>query len=366
MAILAHALPLPQADSQPARTLASCRVPSEGRIRTPHPPSVLRRGSDVGRLLGDRYILLDWIGRGGMADVFLGRDCHSGRFVAIKMLAREHRNSAPHRERMAHELALTRRVAHRFVIRVLDSGASEDGLPFLVLDALVGETLHDYLRREQVMPVGQAFGLVQQLAEGIAAVHAAGVVHGDIKPNNVFLNGPVGVPKSVTLIDFGLARLVGEARDEQDDTVTGTIEYMAPEQVLADPVDGRTDIYGFGALCFRWLTGELPFDTESDTALLAHQVFTVPPPPSWLSFDIDAQLEAVILLSMKKNPHNRYQSMAEVSADLLRIAEGQRVEAAPRLVSSGDVYPPQSERARQVMELFGGSAWDFELDARTC
>jgi len=319
--------------------------------RTPHPPSVLRRGSDVGRLLGDRYILLDWIGRGGMADVFLARDCHTGRFVAVKMLAREHRSSPLHRKRMARELVFTRLVAHKYVIRLLDSGCSDDDLPYLVLDGLVGETLHEYLRREHTMPADQALRLIRQLGEALLAVHAARVVHGDVKPHNVFLSGPIGQPTHVTLLDFGLARSMGEGGDRHDDTVMGTIEYMAPEQVLADPVDARTDIYAFGVLVFRWLTGELPFDTRSDTAMLVHHIFSPAPPVSWLLRDVDPRLETVISLSVKKAPENRYQSMAELLCDLDEPREPSDGVEFSSVVPDG--YTPKTPRAEEVKNLLG-------------
>ncbi len=345
------ALSAPRPSDDPARGRFSRTQSASSLVRTPHPPTVLRRGSDVGRLLGDRYILLDWIGRGGMADVFLARDCHTGRFVAIKMLAREHRSSPLHRKRMARELVFTRLVAHKYVIRLLDSGCSEDDLPFLVLDGLVGETLHEYLRREQTMPADQALKLIRQLGEALMAVHAARVVHGDVKPHNVFLSGPIGQPTHVTLLDFGLARSVGEGGECHDDTVMGTIEYMAPEQVLADPVDARTDIYAFGVLAFRWLTGELPFDTGSDTAMLVHHIFSPAPPVSWLLRDVDPRLEAVISLSVKKAPENRYQCMADLLRDLDDSREPSHAIEAGSVVPDG--YTPKTSRAEEVKNLLG-------------
>ncbi|MGE5783894.1 MAG: serine/threonine-protein kinase, partial [Myxococcales bacterium] len=217
-----------------------------------------------------------------MADVFLARDIQSARMVAIKILAKELRASRPHRERMRMEATLGQEVRHPNVVKCFGSGELEDGTPFIVLEPLVGETLHDYLVRNHTMPVCKALPLLRQLAEGLAAVHCAGIVHGDIKPKNVFLCGPVDEPDTVKIIDFGLAcAFSASVEAAQDETIAGTLEYLSPEQAAADPLDERSDVYTFGIVAFRWLTGELPFDTHLGTQLLVHQLTSPAPPMSW-------------------------------------------------------------------------------------
>jgi serine/threonine-protein kinase len=313
---------------------------------------VLKAGTDLGRLLGDRYVVLDWIGQGGMADVFLARDTYSGKLVAVKLLSSAWRISKPHRDRMLREAEIAKNVAHPTVVETLDAGVADCGTPYIVLEALVGETLHDYLERNGAMPVDRALPLLRQLAEGLRAVHDAGIVHGDVKPKNVFLCGPVDAPISVKLIDFGLARpLSPEVTELDDETIAGTLEYLAPEQAVADAVDPRSDIYAFGVIAFRWLTGELPFETAFGTQLLAHQLTSPAPPLSWLTPDIPPALEGLVLVAMRKAKENRYQSMATLLADLEAIDAGEPTIFGAPVVSYPDTYVPETELGKRALAV---------------
>src|SRR5690606_17193414 len=135
-------------------------------------------------------------------------------------------------------------------------------------EALRGETLGDYLKREEAMPVDLAVFLIREAALALASVHTAGVVHRDIKPDNLFLVGEIGRPQSLKVLDFGMARLSDEIYDENSTSILGTVQYMAPEQILVEPVDARTDGYALGVVLFRMLTGHLPFDAQSKNDLL--------------------------------------------------------------------------------------------------
>jgi len=322
----------------------------ESDCRSPHPPRVLRAGTDLGRLLGERYVVLDWIGRGGMADVFLARDVLLGQLVAVKILAKELRGIGAHRDRMLREAELAVAVEHENVVKTLEAGIAVDGTPFIVLEALVGETLHDYLERNCAMPLAQALPLIRQLAKGLRAVHASGIVHGDIKPKNVFLCGPINEPDNVKLIDFGLARPSGPdiaALDQE--TIAGTLEYLAPEQAVADALDERSDIYGFGVIAFRWLTGELPFETHLGTQLLVHQLTSPAPPMSWLCAEIPPALEALVLVAMRKAKENRYQSMDALLFDIEEIEAGEKVIVGAPVVTYPDTYLPETELGRRAL-----------------
>lgn len=320
--------------------------------RTPHPPKVLRSGTDLGRLLAGRYVVLDWIGRGGMADVFLARDVQSGQMVAIKLLAKELRNSRPHRERMVREAILAQAVIHPNVVKTIDAGQTSDGTPFLVLEPLVGETLHDYLARHRVMPLAMALGQLRQLAEGLDAIHRVGIVHGDIKPKNVFLCGPIDGATVVKIIDFGLARPSSPDQEGLDDeTIAGTLEYLSPEQAVADPLDERSDIYSFGVVAFRWLTGELPFDTDLGTQLLVHQLTSQAPPMSWLATDIEPALDALVAVALRKARENRYQTIFALLSDLDLIIEGECVIQGAPLPVYPDSYEPRNELGRRALAV---------------
>ncbi len=322
--------------------------------KTPHPPKVLRAGTDLGRLLGGRYVVLDWIGRGGMADVFLARDVETAQMVALKLLAKELRGSLPHRARMVREAQLAQSVSHPNVVKTIDAGQLDDGTPYLVLEPLVGETLHEYLSRNRTMPVSMALPLLRQLAEGLVAIHSAGIVHGDIKPKNVFLLGPVDAPNELKIIDFGLARSAGpdiEELADESETIAGTLEYLSPEQAVADPLDERSDIYSLGVVAFRWLTGELPFDTHLGTQLLVHQLTSPAPPLSWLANDIEPALDALIAVALRKAKENRYQTMLALLSDLELIEEGERVILGAPVTAYPDSYEPLNELGRRALKL---------------
>lgn len=326
--------------------------------RTPHPPKLLLPGLDPGRLLANRYVLLDWLGRGGMADVYLGRDIEDGQLVAVKAMAEEHRDSAPHRLRMSREAEVLRRVQHPNVIRLLDAGESEKGVPFLILEPLIGETLADYLARRPCMDPTQALPLIMGLADGLEAAHRASVVHGDVKPHNIYLSGPLDQPSSVKLIDFGLACQLDRDLEQADrEFVSGTIAYMSPEQILAEPVDPRTDVYGFGVVAFLWLTGELPFDAPNDLDLLAHHLVSAAPPPSWLTSSLSAGWQEVILGALRKDPDRRYPSMRFLRDDLIRIGRGEPVQCPSTGLAAADRYEPRTERGRRAFELFSRRAF---------
>ncbi|MGC4063848.1 MAG: serine/threonine-protein kinase [Polyangiaceae bacterium] len=332
----------------------------ESDSRSPHPPTALRSGTDLGQLLGGRYVVLDRIGCGGMAEVFLARDSLSGRFVAVKLLAEAHRGSSAYTNRMLREAELAVSVDHPNVVVTLDAGVEDAGTPFIVLEALVGETLHDYLERNGSMPVELALPLVRQLAEGLRAVHARGIVHGDIKPKNVFLCGPVGAPETVKLIDFGLARpvIIDSATPLDSETIAGTLEYLSPEQVVADTLDPRSDIYAFGVIVFRWLTGELPFDTQLGPQLLAHQLLSPAPPLSWLVPNVSRALDTLVGVAMRKARENRYPSMSALLADLDAILEGETEIQGTPVVTRPDAYRPLTTLGRRALEVLSRTDLD--------
>jgi serine/threonine-protein kinase len=314
----------------------------------------------LGQLLGGRYVVLDKIGSGGMAEVFLARDSHSGQFVAVKLLAEAHRGRSAYTERMLREAELAVSIDHPNVVVTLDAGLGDEGTPFIVLEALVGETLHDYLERNGSMPVDAALPLVRQLAEGLRAVHARGIVHGDIKPKNVFLCGPVGAPETVKLIDFGLARLVSNApvTPMDSETIAGTLEYLSPEQVVADALDPRSDVYAFGVIVFRWLTGELPFDTQLGPQLLAHQLLSPAPPLSWLVPSIPPSLDTLVRVAMRKARENRYPSMSVLLSDLDAILAGDAGIQGTPVVTYPDAYRPLTALGRRALEVLSRTDLD--------
>jgi serine/threonine-protein kinase len=201
------------------------------------------------------------------------------------------------------------------------------------------------------MPAEEALPLALELANALDAVHQVGLVHGDVKPHNVFLCGQLDNPAHVKLIDFGFAQIARQESLVGEATVAGTLEYMAPEQILSDPIDPRADIYSLGVVLFRWVTAELPFDTSAMLRIFAHHLESKAPPPSWLLEDMHPGLEKLILACMRKNPDNRYSCMADVITDLLCIIlDLGAVSGAPILVEP-DEYWPRSDQGRHALEI---------------
>jgi eukaryotic-like serine/threonine-protein kinase len=306
----------------------------------------------TGMVLGDRYKVHGYLTRGSTARVYLAEDLIESVPVAIKMLAAESNKSHELSVRLLREADALRGIDHPNVVRVLDSGETTSGVPYLVLEALPGETLGDYLRRQGTPPFELSLSLARQAAQGLCAAHRAGVVHRDVKPDNFVLVGPNGDPYGLKVIDFGMAKLERHSGISGSHTILGTVEYMAPEQILAEPVDARTDVYALGVVMFRLFTGHLPFETDAPADLLRHQLFSSLPPPSWLEDDLDTRVERMILTATRKHPDNRYGDMHELLADLdamIGVSEAE-VSVRPPQVSP-DAYAPRTSRGSEALTL---------------
>jgi serine/threonine-protein kinase len=303
-------------------------------------------------VLGNRYQVHGYLTRGATARIYLAEDLLQNVPVAIKMLSPESIKSSELAQRMLLEADALRGIDHPNVVRVLDSGATGTGVPYLVLEALPGETLGDFLRRQGTPPFELALSLVRQAAQGLAAAHRAGVVHRDVKPDNFVLVGPNDEPFGLKLIDFGMAKLDGDGGTSGSHTILGTVEYMAPEQILAEPVDARTDVYAMGVVMFRLFTGHLPFDTSLPADLLRHQLFSYMPPPSWLEAELDPRIELMILTATHKHPDNRYASMQELLDDLDAMIGVSAKEVSVRQRSvTPDAYAPRTERGAEALAI---------------
>lgn len=221
------------------------------------------------------------------------------------------------------------------------------GEPFMVTEALVGETLGDRLAETPRLSSKLACEIARDTARGLAAIHRAGYVHRDVKPDNLFLCDADRHGVTVKVIDFGFCTEAQRA-NEEGRNVLGTLEYIAPEQALAEAIDGRSDVYGLGVVLFRCVTGELPFDASARGVITHHLVSHVPP-PSWLVDDLEPWVDPVVLSATRKHPDNRYASMADLLDDLDAALAGKPVSGAPARVEP-DEYRPKSEKGRAAVE----------------
>jgi serine/threonine-protein kinase len=309
-----------------------------------------RPSDSDGLVLAERYRILGLLGMGATATAYLAEDTTTRAPVVVKSLYWHAARDPQVRERFLHGARAAMAVAHPAVARVFSIEDPPDEPPYVVMEALHGEPLSEYLERHGSIPEPIVLMMAREVAAGLSAAHAVGIIHRDLKPGNLFVLEGSGAPR-VRIIDFGFAKDTRDpdAGPSSTNLVLGTAQYMAPEQVLADPVDARTDVYGFGVVLFRLATGHLPFDLDVSVDLFSHQLFSPAPPPSWLVEHIDPDLEQVILRCVRKHPENRYPSMQAVLDDLERIAAGSEISELP-FKREPDVYKPKNTMGRAAAE----------------
>lgn len=276
---------------------------------------------------------------------------------ALKILPTREQNDPGHRIRLFREAEGTRRIDHPNIVHICSVASRDAAAPYFVMELLRGETMRQYLDRVGPMSPARALDLIREAAAGLAAAHSQEIYHRDVKPDNLFLCGPNGKITGLKVIDFGLARASQLAAEDggpesvrSGPEVMGTAEYMAPEQVVADPADARSDVYSLGVVMFRLITRELPFDAASAHDLLAHQLASISPPPSWLIDQLDEGIDTLILTAVRKHPDNRYPTMQAMLDDLERVSQG-RPPKGVAMKRSPDRYEPRSELGRSALEL---------------
>ncbi|MEM9070304.1 MAG: serine/threonine-protein kinase [Myxococcota bacterium] len=266
-----------------------------------------------GKLLLGRYRLTGTLAKGGMSVIHRGDDEATGTAVAVKVLPQE-LNTARIRQRFLREARLAAQVSHPNVVTTYDAGF-EGERPFLVMELLEGETLFHRLRDHGPLPIDEALLMIMEVLKGVGAAHEQGVVHRDLKPSNVLLLERGGVK----VIDFGLSKDLqkGSGSDiTRPHEALGTPSYMSPEQVLVEPVDERTDIYGVGVVLYETLTGHraVPKEDGVVTEIFKRILEVVPPPPSAHRADITAVLDDLVMKAITKDPNDRFQSTGEMLA----------------------------------------------------
>jgi eukaryotic-like serine/threonine-protein kinase len=304
-------------------------------------------------LIGGRYQILSLAGAGAMGSVYRARDTELGEIVALKFLRPELVQSPEILERFRREVRLARRVAHRHVARVYDIG--EHGRDrFLTMAFIEGESLRAVLRRTRPLPVARALSLARDVCEGLAAAHAVGVIHRDLKPDNVM----IASDGNVAITDFGIAR--SALGGEEGATATlgsaiGTPAYMAPEQVEgARDVDERADLYALGVMLFEMLTGELPFSGPSVMTIAAARLDRPPPDPRSLRPSLDPPLADLVLRCMARYPRHRFASASELHAALCQLLTASPTDTgpgleAPRQPSSGALATAATDKTVAVL-----------------
>jgi tetratricopeptide (TPR) repeat protein len=299
------------------------------------------RPSSLGRI--GSYEVLHQIGRGGMGIVLKALDCRLDRAVAIKVLAPALAGDALAQRRFLREARAAAAVSHEHVVTIhaVDEVA---GQPYIVMQLVTGRSLQGAIDRRGPLETEAIVRVGMQIALGLAAAHAKGLIHRDIKPANILLEEPA---ERVKITDFGLARTLDDASLTRSGTIVGTPYFMSPEQARGDPVDRRTDLFSLGGVMYAMCTGQPPFRAESTVAVLRKVSDDAPPPIGGLNPQIPAWLVELIAKLMAKDPAARYQTAHEVSEILARHLAELRPSAQPGLSTTIGLDPPAPNTAHR-------------------
>jgi serine/threonine-protein kinase len=264
----------------------------------------------VGETL-DQYQLLELLARSGMASIFKARDTFSGAAVALKVPHVQLEADVVFAQRFEREEQIGQKLDHPNIVRILKP--RDKSRMYIAMEFVEGTSLRA-LMRGHPLPREQALDVARQIGEALVYLESQGVVHRDLKPENVLLTAS----GQVKILDFGIALAEASRRLTWGalSNALGTPDYMAPEQIRGRRGDARTDIYALGMLLYEMLTGKLPFDRPDARSLLRAKASEEPRPPSWYVKDFDPGLEAIILKAIERDPRNRYDSAAQLLADL--------------------------------------------------
>jgi eukaryotic-like serine/threonine-protein kinase len=275
----------------------------------------------TGHVFAGRYEIQEELGAGGMGVVYRAFDREIGETVALKAIRPDVRDYDPTLlDRFKQELRLARRITHRNVVRTFDLG-EVDRIYYITMEYVRGTTVATLIKEAGRLAVPAALTIGKQVCRALEVAHEAGIVHRDIKPQNLLVD-PTGFLK---VTDFGIARLAGPQTDGEALTVTGAVvgtpQYMAPEQLLGEPVDGRADIYATGAVLYECVTGRRPYEASTPVALLGYYVREEPPPdPASLNPEVPAAFAKTILRSLERRPGDRWQTASEFLQALEKVS----------------------------------------------
>jgi eukaryotic-like serine/threonine-protein kinase len=285
--------------------------------------------------LSDRYELGEILGFGGMSEVHLARDLRLHRDVAVKVLRADLARDPSFYLRFRREAQNAAALNHPAIVAVYDTGEAETPngpLPYIVMEYVEGVTLRDIVHTEGPMESQRAIEVIADACQALNFSHQHGIIHRDVKPANIMISKA----GAVKVMDFGIARALADANSvTQTAAVIGTAQYLSPEQARGEKVDARSDVYSLGCVLYEVLTGEPPFIGDSPVAVAYQHVREDPVPASQRHPGISPELDAVVLKALAKNPDNRYQTAAEMRADLIRVHSGEAPEA-PKVLTDAE------------------------------
>jgi serine/threonine protein kinase/Flp pilus assembly protein TadD len=329
------------------------------------------RDLTIGSTFAGRYRVIEELGKGGMGKVYKVLDTKIEEKVALKLLNLEFAPGDKTLDRFRNELKLARKISHRHVCRMYDLSEAE-GIPYITMEYVSGEDLKSLIRRIGQFTVGKAIFIARQVCDGLTEAHRLGVVHRDLKPQNIMIDSD----GNVRIMDFGIARSLRTKGITDTGEIFGTPEYMSPESLEAKAVDGRTDIYALGIILYEMLTGRVPFEGETPLTVALKQKTEIPKDPRNVNVQIPENLSHVILKCMNKEKEKRYKDTQELAAELAKIEGGmprtEKIVPERRPVTSREITVKFSLKKLFVPALIfiaviviGVLAWRFLSQRRT-
>ena len=297
---------------------------------------------------GDRYRIKDFLGSGGMAKVYMAHDEKLDRDVAMKVLQPRYGEDEELVKRFEREARSTARLSHPNIVPAYDRGQKEDGSYYIVMEYLPRGTLKDLVVREGPLPPRTAVELALQIARALEAAHQEGIVHRDIKPQNVLLSRR-GEAK---VTDFGICRAVSESTLTRVGSMVGTPHYMSPELAEGQRADFRSDLYSLGVILYEMLTGELPFNAETPAAIISQQLRGQVSPPREINPEVPERVEAVVMRLLARDPEDRYPDATALIDDLRQVSRSLEEQGED---NGGLVRPPSRAATTQKKEVFAGT-----------
>jgi len=317
----------------------------------PKDQTVLRTITDLapGMVLRGKYRIEEKIGEGGMASVYRASHVHFNEELAIKVVSSALSGNQDFLDRFKREAVITRKLRHPNAVRLDDFDITEDGRPFIAMEYVRGKSLRTVLQENGNLPIPRAFNIARQAALALGAAHQLGIVHRDIKPDNVLLVPQTDGTDLVKVLDFGIAKVTGEQlqsgpgyKPTSTGMVLGTPHYLSPEQARgkkSEQIDGRADLYALGVMLYEMVTGELPFKSDTAIEMLLHHIQTAPVPTHVLKpeMNIPEPVSALIMKALEKDPANRFATGEIMAQALSNPGAAVQMEAPQRTPAGGTV-----------------------------